>query len=127
MRLTSSNDKLFRWWFTLLPGIILVAIAAHCGGVGSGNVDNNVGGSATLSWEAPQTYVDGRPLGDALGGFKVYYGTSSRNYTHVMDAGKVTTYRVTGLSPATYYFAVSAYVQSGNESDYSNEVSKETR
>ena len=115
----------------MLPGIILMVIAANCGGGGGGgNVGsngNNVGGSATLSWDAPQTYVAGRPLGDALGGFKVYYGTSSRNYTHVADAGKVTTYRIAGLSPATYYFAVTAYVRSGNESDYSNEVSKEIR
>jgi hypothetical protein len=127
MRLTSNNDTLSRWWFIVLPGIILVAIAAYCGGGGSGNVDNNVGGSATLSWDAPQTYTDGRSLGDALGGFKVYYGTSSRNYTHVVDVGKVTTYRVAGLPPATYYFAVTAYDQSGNESDYSNEASKEIR
>jgi hypothetical protein len=118
MRLTSGSDnnKLFRWWFMLLPGIILVAIAAYCAGGGSGNVGSNVSGSATLSWDAPQTYVHGTPLGDALGGFKVYYGTSSRNYTHVEDTGKVTTYRVTGLSPATYYFAVTAYDRSGNES-----------
>ncbi len=127
MKPTSGSDKLFRWWFIVLPGIILVAIAAYCGGGGGGNVGSNVGGSAMLSWDAPQTYTDGRPLGDALGGFKVYYGTSSRNYTHVVDVGKVTTYRVVGLSPATYYFAVTAYDRSGNESDYSNEVSKEIR
>jgi hypothetical protein len=114
----------------LLAGIILVAIAAYCGGGGGGNVDSsvsNVAGSATLSWVAPQTYVDGSPLGDALGGFKVYYGTSSRNYTNVEDVGTATTYVVAGLSPATYYFAVTAYDRSGRESDYSNEVSKEVR
>ncbi len=127
MRLTSGSDKLPKWWFTMLPGIILAAIAAYCGGGDSGNIDINAGGSATLSWDAPQTYIDGRPLGDALGGFKVYYGTSSRNYTHVVDVGKVTTYRITGLSPATYYFSVTAYDRTGNESDYSNEVSKEIR
>jgi fibronectin type 3 domain-containing protein len=125
MKLTPGSDKLFRWWFIVLPGIILMAIAAYCSGGGGGNVGNNVGGSATLSWDAPQTYIDGRPLGDALGGFKVYYGTSSRNYIHVVDVGKATTYKVTGLSPATYYFAVTAYDRTGNESDYSNEVSKE--
>ena len=111
----------------MLPGIFLVVIVAYSRGGGGGNVGNNASGSATLSGDAPQTYVDGRPLDDALAGFKVYYGTSSRNYAHVVDAGKVTTYRITGLSPATYYFAVTAYVQSGNESYYSNEVSKEIR
>jgi hypothetical protein len=77
MRLTPGSDKLFRWGFILLPGIILMAIAACCGGGGG----DNVGVSATLSWDAPQTYVDERLLGDALGGFKVYYDTSSRNST----------------------------------------------
>jgi len=66
MKLTSGSDKLFRWWFILIPGIILITITAYCGVGGSGNIGNNVGGSATLSWDAPQTYVDGRPLDDAL-------------------------------------------------------------
>jgi hypothetical protein len=68
----------------LLPGIILVAIAAYCGECGSGNVGSNVGGSATLSWDAPQTYVDGRPLADALGGFKIYPSVAKNNLKNNM-------------------------------------------
>jgi hypothetical protein len=36
----------------------------------------------------------------------------------------VTAYTVTGLPTGTHYFAVTAFDTSGNESDYSNEVSK---
>ncbi|HHN65661.1 MAG TPA: fibronectin type III domain-containing protein, partial [Nitrospirae bacterium] len=72
--------------------------------------------TVTLSWDA-NTESD-------LAGYKVYYGTSSRNYTETIDVGNTTTYQITGLSEGTYYFAVTAYDTSGNESDYSEEVSK---
>ena len=71
---------------------------------------------ATLRW-APNTESD-------LAGYKVYYGTESRNYTNVIDVGNVTTYKITNLQAGTYYFAVTAYDTSGNESAYSEEVSK---
>lgn len=70
----------------------------------------------TLSWD-PNTEPD-------LAGYKVYYGTSSHNYTETIDVGNTTTYQITGLSEGTYYFAVTAYDTSGNESDFSDEVSK---
>jgi hypothetical protein len=97
----------------------------NCGGGGGGSStsSNSPGNSATLTWDAPTTHVDGTPLTD-LAGYKLYYGTSSGNYNVAIDAGKVTTFKVDGLSPITYYFAVTAYDSSGNESNYSNEVSK---
>jgi len=78
--------------------------------------------------------VDGTPLTD-LGGYKVYCGQQSGQYTVVKDVGIPTTTTSTGdimypirnvLPPqtsATWYCAVTAYDQVGNESDYSNEVS----
>ena len=71
-------------------------------------------GVATLAWDA-----------GAVGatGFRVYYGTSSRSYTNKISVGLVPGYSVT-LPPGTYYFVVTAYDASGNESVYSNEVSK---
>lgn len=36
-------------------------------------------GKATVSWDAPTTHADGTDLTD-LAGYKVYYGTASRNY-----------------------------------------------
>lgn len=86
--------------------------------------DNAYPAQATLSWNAPTTNVDGSPLTD-LAGYKVYYGTSSGNYTNQTDVGNVLTSQITNLTAGiTYYFAVTAYDTSGNESGYSNEVSK---
>jgi hypothetical protein len=80
-------------------------------------------GSATLSWNAPTTNTDGTPLTDLVG-YKVYMGTSSGNYTTVVNIGNVTTYVVNNLAPGTYYFVVTAYDSSNIESSFSNEASK---
>jgi hypothetical protein len=78
---------------------------------------------ATLSWYAPTTNADGTPLTD-LAGYKVYYGTQLHNYDHKIKVGNVTTYKVPNLvGGATYYFMVTSYDKSGNESGPSNEVS----
>src|SRR3990172_1206731 len=70
-----------------------------------------------LAW-APNTEPD-------VGGYKVHYGPSSRTYTQHADVpGRDTTeYAVTNLTPGKrYYFALTAYDTSGNESGYSAEV-----
>ncbi len=72
----------------------------------------------TLTWDAPATNVN------KIDGYKVYYGTSSRIYTQSIDVGNVTTYTIENLPSGTWYFAVTAYDISGNESIYSVEVSK---
>src|SRR3989344_2041700 len=82
-----------------------------------------IAGQAVLSWDPPTTNTDGSWLTD-LGGYRLYYGTASGNYGSVIDAGNVITHTVTGLSNGTYYFVVTAYDTSGNESGFSNEVSK---
>ena len=84
---------------------------------------NAFSGEAVLSWDPPTTNTDGSSLTD-LAGFKAYYGTASGNYGIIIDVGNVFTYTVTGLSNGTYYFVVTAYDTSGNESGFSNEVSK---
>lgn len=69
---------------------------------------------AVLAWDASEQGVEG---------YRIYYGTSSRNYRYVKDAGKTTGYTVSGLAEGVrYYFAVTAY-GGGAESDFSNEVS----
>jgi Divergent InlB B-repeat domain/Fibronectin type III domain len=79
--------------------------------------------SATVFWDAPTENADGTTLSD-LEGYRVYYGTSSRNYSQSIDVRNVTAYIISDLvSEVTYYFAVTAYDTSGNESDFSNEVS----
>ena len=57
-----------------------------------------------------------------IAGYKLYYGTSSRAYDYIRDVGNSTTYTISGLDEgATYYFAVTAYNNSGQESDFSEE------
>jgi Divergent InlB B-repeat domain/Fibronectin type III domain len=85
---------------------------------------NAFSAQVTLSWTAPTTNTDGTSLRD-LAGYKAYYGTASRTYSTATDVGKVTNCQITNLRDGqTYYFAVTAYDTSGNESAYSNEVSK---
>jgi hypothetical protein len=75
------------------------------------------GGSATVTWNA-NTESD-------LAGYRVFYGTSSRNYPNSISVGKVTTATINGLTVGTtYYFAVKAVDTSGNLSGYSAEVTK---
>ena len=57
-----------------------------------------------------------------LGGYRVHHGTSTGSYTTVIDVGNQTAATVRGLGAGAYYFAVTAYDSSGNESTYSNEV-----
>ena len=57
-----------------------------------------------------------------LGGYKIYYGTSSRDYGFPVDAGNNTAYELPGLDEGeTYYIALTAYDIFQNESDKSDE------
>ena len=78
---------------------------------------------ATIAWSAPTKNADNSSLKD-LAGYKVYVGTSSHKYSSVRNAGKVTQFTVGPLAAGTYYFCVTAYDTSGNESAYSTEVSR---
>jgi fibronectin type 3 domain-containing protein len=70
-----------------------------------------------LTWNA-NTETD-------LAGYKVYYGTAAGTYGVPVDVGNVITYTmtITPTTGATYYFALTAYDTSGNESAKSSEVS----
>ncbi|TKB62394.1 MAG: hypothetical protein E8D49_01425 [Nitrospira sp.] len=75
------------------------------------------GGSAIMTWNA-NTESD-------LAGYRVYYGTSSRNYPNSISVGKVTSATINGLTVGTtYYIALKAVDASGNLSGYSAEVTK---
>ena len=70
----------------------------------------------TLSWDS-----NGEP---DLAGYQVYYGKSSGNYDQTTDVGNVSSCSISGLEPnSRYYLVLTAYDISGNESDFSNEVS----
>ena len=70
----------------------------------------------TLAWDpSPSPNV---------GGYVLYYGRASRNYTDSVDVGDQTQYTLTDLEiGTTYYFAIVAYDTSQTiRSDFSNEV-----
>ena len=78
---------------------------------------------------SPRVWVqwDPNPEPD-IGGYKIYYGTSSRIYDVVLDVGNVTNSIVTNLLHGTkYYFAATAYNTVPLESDFSDEVDVTTR
>ena len=58
-----------------------------------------------------------------LAGYIFYYGAASGDYSFSMDVGNTTQYTIQNLDQGvTYYFAVSAYDEGGNESDLSVEL-----
>ena len=70
----------------------------------------------TLAWNASTS--------SGIAGYKIHYGTSSGNYSTVIDVGNATTYTTSSLqSGLTYYFAITDYDTAGDVSGYSNQVS----
>ncbi len=73
-------------------------------------------GTVSLGWEA-------NPESDVTG-YRIYYGQQSRAYHYNVDAGNNTGITITGLEDGkTYFFTATAYDASGNESQFSDEVS----
>ncbi len=60
-----------------------------------------------------------------LAGYRLYVGQASGQYGAPVDVGNVTGHvmEITPQYGATYYFALTAYDTSGNESGYSDEAS----
>lgn len=79
--------------------------------------------TATLSWAA-------NPDPD-LAGYRIYYGTVSGKYLQARGQGvatRTTAHTVDNLQAATrYYFAITAVDSNGNESGFSQEVTKQTQ
>lgn len=67
-----------------------------------------------LAWD-PNAEAD-------LAGYKVYYGITSGDYGFVVDVGNVTQWDIPPDLNEQYFFVLTAYDTSGNESDFSNEV-----
>jgi hypothetical protein len=89
-------------FFALLTSTFLFHGEAFCGQV-------------TLAWDPENV--------SGLAGYKIHYGTVSKNYSLTANAGTQTTATITGLTEgATYYFSATAYNTAGTESAFSNEV-----
>ena len=85
------------------------------------SIGTELSGSITLSWDEPMTNSDGTPLTD-LGGYKIYYGMSSGNYSYSVNLGNQTGATISNLSAGMWCFAVTTYDLTGNESDVSGEI-----
>jgi hypothetical protein len=91
----------------ILASLVLFAQYAHCG-------------SVTLAW-------DPNSPSENIAGYKLYYGTESGYYTGVIDIANGTLRKVSKLAKGYhYYFAVTAYNQEGQESDFSEELTVNT-
>jgi hypothetical protein len=93
----------FPWWTRTL--CLVVPLLFLCLSSASAVVVN-------LAWD---------PSADASG-YKIYYGKTSRTYGKPIDVGGATSYPL-DLPMGKWYIALTAYDASGNESDFSDEVS----
>jgi len=84
-----------------------------------------VSASANLNWDAPTQNEDGSDLND-LAGFNIYYGTDTDDLSNIafVNNPSATSYQVDNLNAGTWYFKVTAFDVSGNESRDSGIVSK---
>ena len=100
-----------------LRGVLLL----FCGAISIANSAFAI--PVTLTWDAVQLNQDGTPITD-LGGYNVHYGNLSGSYPQQVDVGNVTTYTL-DLAPKNWFFVVTAYDTSANNSGNSNEANKD--
>lgn len=125
-KMDNKNNYFKKVLVFLVTILALIALVSLSDFIGKGSKPS---GTATLSWES-NTEPD-------LAGYKIYYGTSPRTgdcpdggYSEKIEVWKTTTpekpsFTVKGLDAGkTYYFSVTSYDASGNESCFQKEVSK---
>jgi Putative Ig domain len=85
------------------------------------SVNEASSGAATLDW-TPVTETTADTTLTGLAGYIVYYGTSADNLNQQVKLANPgqTTYMVTNLAPATWYFGVAAYTSAGVVGQMSN-------
>lgn len=78
-------------------------------------------GSAMLTWDAPTTDTDGTPI-VGLAGYHIFMGTDPNNLSlrGGVNGAQSTSFEVSGIGPGTFYFAVTAFNEDGEESAKSN-------
>ena len=107
MTLMLALDTMLPFFRRLLPFIVILITSV---------TTFAASGSISLAWDR-STETD-------VVGYKVYWGTSSGVYTAQQDNLNEITATISNLEVGSrYYFAVTAYNQSGLESAYSQEVS----
>lgn len=102
-----------------------------CGGGGGGDAatpapqTGPVVGSATLNWSAPTQNSDGSALTN-LAGYHIVYGTAADALTNTVQisGASLVTHTISNLAAGTWYFAIKAYTNVGDESVLTGVVSK---
>ena len=79
----------------------------------------------SLAFPAEVTLEWDHSVSETVTGYRIYYGTESRQYSDHDVTGYATTHTVKDLAPGTWFFTATAIDAAGNESGFSNEVSKE--
>jgi hypothetical protein len=79
--------------------------------------------SFTIAWQPPSENEDGTPLTD-LAGYRIYYGTSSGNYSEEvrLDSPGLTSYVVDNLAPGTYFLVMTSVNSRDMESNPTPEL-----
>jgi fibronectin type 3 domain-containing protein len=82
-------------------------------------------GTASLIWTPPTHRTDGSAITN-LAGYRIYYGTTATQLTQTIQEANpaLSSYVVRDLTPATWYFVVTAYDATGAESPHSNMTTK---
>ena len=73
----------------------------------------------TLAWDPSPS--------EGVSGYRIYYGTDTRSYQFVTNAGLALTQSVVLPWGGRWFFAATAYDTNGLESDFSNEVSWQSK
>ena len=100
-----------RWWLFVRGAIVVCAFSLEA----SAQSVEATGQPVTIAWDAnPEPSVTG---------YQVYVGTSSHDYTQIVDVGARTTFTLAnGVAGHSYYFAVSAYADGHLEGPQSDEI-----
>jgi fibronectin type 3 domain-containing protein len=116
---TNSNPTQKNYGKRTIAALSLGAVSYLLGNVDAANASATGLQSVELGWDAvPEAGVVG---------YKVHVGTSSDQYTTVLDAGSATTLVLPGLAAgSTFYVVVTAVGNTGLESDFSSELSFQT-
>ena len=102
------------YYNTFLTHIFIILLATLAW-LWTANSSFCIAAEVTLAWDPNQE--------SNLAGYRIYWGTASRQYDYSADLGNVTSYRFTGLTEGqSYFIAVTAYDTRYNESGFSNEI-----
>ncbi|MCX8497134.1 MAG: fibronectin type III domain-containing protein [Akkermansiaceae bacterium] len=117
--ITHSNPTQKNYRKRTIAALSLGAVSYLLGNVDTANASTAGLQAVELGWDAvPEAGVVG---------YKIHVGTTSNQYTTVIDAGSVTSLVLPGLAAgSTFYVVVTAVANTGLESDFSSEVSFQT-